>query len=510
VAAYTETAARVLRRAALLALCVGSAGACNPRRPLPRAHDGGPAVETVESQSPIARPPALPSAPAVPLVAEHEPNDDAEHAQTLDATAGVRGSLAPPTSLGAGKGDDDYYVYRSPETAQLVRIEVTGSPVTDLQLELLSATGQRLALVDEHARGEGEQLTNLVLAPNQTVYVRVRGSVAATGKGPAEYEYQLSLQATPAPPGSELEPNDSALLATPAVGSDLNGALSFRKDEDYWMVSLPEALGRRAADPAATADGIRAPAVLRVELFAPGVVPSVRVFVEAAPVHAAPAAIADGGAPPPAPPAASSAALPAALHDGGAGAAPVLAQLAEVSAAKGVAELRLRNLTLPAGSLRAYVAVRGQQFIRPPGEARYHLKLTVEPALDGAEVEPNDDSAQANLLKLTPSGAGSDAEVAGFLWPGDSDSYRLRPPTPGPLQWQIKLALPGGDCQATLELVRGGEPPVKAAPDPSGGLALRTRGDVLVRVSSRERKTCFDAPYRLTAHVDADASGAKP
>lgn len=468
--------------------------ACNLRKPLPRRLDGGPVVELVEAKPPVPGGPARSPGPTPPLGEEHEPNDDLEHAQPLVAGQGIAGSLAAPTALGAGKGDDDYFAYRTAAALQQVRIAVAGSPLADLQLELLTGQGQRMALVDERGRGEPEVLQSLVLAANQTFYLRVRGTVAATAKGAADYGYQLTVEAVPAPPGSEQEPNDTPVAASPAVGVDLTGALSHRRDEDYWVVSLPEAVGRRVTDSAGATEGLRAPAVLRVELSTPYVVPSVRVLVEAAP---RPAAELDAGlAPPP---------------DGGAPVAPLLTPLVEVAASRGVQELRLRNLTLPAGSARAFIAVRGTSFIRPPGESRYHLRLTVEPELEDAEVEPNDDCAQASLLKLTAVGGGrSEGELAGFLWPGDLDCFRLRPPSPGPAEWQLKLSLPGGDCQAALELGRGSDPTVKGTPDGAGGLNVRARGELLVRVSSRDRKTCFDAPYKLSARQTPDAGGARP
>ena len=496
---YMRSSKGVLIAASLVGLCGGTG--CNPRKPLARSGDGGPSVEMVEAKPlPIGSAPK-PLVPAIPLVDEHEPNDDPEHAQLLEAGKGIRGSLAAPTSMGAGKGNDDYFAYTSPPTVQQVRIEVTGSPAADLQLELLDSKGQRLALVDEGRHGEAERLQNLVLAPNLLFYVRVKGTVAATGQKPGEHEYQLSLQQLPAPLGSEQEPNDTPLLATAAVGADLNGALQFRRDEDYWVVALPEALGHRAPEPGGTTEGIRTPAVLRVELTSPGVVPSVRVFYQMAPLPrlpaAAAAATADAGASP--------------VTDGGTSAAPVLTPLADVGASKGAQELRLRNLTIPAGSVRAYVAVRGLSFPRPPGDARYHLRLTVEPELEDAEVEPNDDCAQATAVKLAAtSGGRGEGDIAGFLWPGDIDCFVLRPANKSAAHWQIKLALPGGDCQAALELVRGGEPPAKASAASAGGIELHARGDVVVRVSSRERKTCFEAPYRLTATTEPEPAGAQP
>ena len=484
----------------LIAVSLLTAGAgCNQRKPLPRKPDAGPVVEMVETRPPGLPQSSISAAATVPLIAENEPNDDVEHAQLLTAGQGIRGSLAAPTSLGAGKGDDDYFVFHSEATRQQLRIEAVGSAAADLQLELLDSAGHRLALQDEHGKGEGELIQNLVLAPNHIFYVRLRGTVAASGTGGDAYGYTLTVAAIAAPLGSEEEPNDTPLLASPALGVDLSGALSFRRDEDYWVLSRPEATGRRGSGNGAALAGLPAPAVLRVELLTPGVVPGVRVLVEAAP-SPPPAAAADAGNLPP----------PAA--DGGTPAAPVLSPLVEVGAGKGVSELRLRNLTLPAGSLRAYVAVRGLSFPRPAGEGRYHLRLNVEPELEDAELEPNDDCALSPTpVKLEGSINGrSEGTIAGFLWPGDVDCFRLQPLGAGPMHWQIKLALPGGDCQAALELVRGSDSAAKATTDGAGGLELRTRGEVRVRISSRERKTCFEAPYRLTANTEPDAPVARP
>ena len=47
-------------------------------------------------------------------------------------------------------------------------------------------------------------------------------------------------------------------------------------------------------------------------------------------------------------------------------------------------------------------------------------RVGVEPPLDGAEREPNNDVAHATPLTLT----GGTGQLAGFLWPGDADVYK--------------------------------------------------------------------------------------
>ena len=114
---------------AVLGLC-----ACNPRKPLAVSKDLGPSVQVLDvSAKPlIGNPGGL--APPQP---ETEPNDDREHAQRLDPQKALRGSLLPPTTNGAGRGDDDYYVWPAQSTPQTLRIDGSGAP--DLSLELLGA-----------------------------------------------------------------------------------------------------------------------------------------------------------------------------------------------------------------------------------------------------------------------------------------------------------------------------------------------------------------------------------
>lgn len=486
---------------------------CEFRKPLQRPQDAAPPVELVE-----ARPTTLPASPStpitVPLVDEHEPNDDREHAQPIEAGKGARGSLAPPTSLGAGKGDDDWYVYTVPAAGsgpQLVRIQLSGGAQADFSLEVLDPEGQRIALLDERGRGEMERMSGLALAPGQTVYLRVRGSVTPGSTAPADFAYQLALTQSAAPAGSEIEPNDTPALASrgAGAGADLTGTISHRKDEDFWVISLPEALGRkpRAAQDgeAGTATaGIESGVSLRVEVFSPGVTPALRVQIERAqparpaePASAPPPEPADGGAPPARPP----------LH---------LTTLLDVAANKSDQELRLRNIAIPAGTARVFLGLRAQTFNKSLAESRYRLRVTVEPELEGSEVEPNDDCAKATPIQLGGPRGTAEGEHAGFLWPGDIDCYRLRPPADAaatPLRWTLKLNLPGGnDCQAALEVVRSAGVQLGSEGTTATSASARGKGDLLVRVFSRERKTCFDAPYLLSARAEPDrpAAGAAP
>lgn len=467
---------------------------CELRKPLPRAHDARPPVEMVEVKpAQLAGPGKASPATALPLQDEREPNDDREHAQQLAGNTGVRGSAAAPTTAASGKGSDDFYVFTAPAASvgapsqpQLLQLELTGGPGVDLSLELQDATGKRLALVDERGAGEGERLPNFAVAAGQSLYFRVRGTLKGAVADQAAAAYQLSLVTQPAPPDSEAEPNDTVAQASALPGGSVSGALSFRKDEDVYLLSLPEALSRQPQPAVGTSRvGLRAAAILRVELRTPGVTPALRILLQPGDPTGA-----ENPTAAPAPPASP-------------------AQVLDVVATKGTQELRLRNVALPAGTALAYLVIRGQSFPRPAGEARYSLRVFVESELEDAEAEPNDDCAHPMLVTLAnTSGNRADGDLAGFLWPGDVDCFRLHSAAAGEHRWQVKLALPGGDCQATLETVRSSPAAAKTTPTTPGQLDVRSNEDLVFRVFSRERRTCFEAPYRLTMEQETLGSGA--
>lgn len=478
-----------MSRHTLLFLAAVGLCACNPRKPLPVSKDMGPAVQVVDA---APRPYAgTPATKAAPPLAETEPNDDREHAQRIDPQKVIQGSLLPPTTSGAGKGDDDYFLWPAQPAAQTLRIEASGAP--ELSLEVLTETAT-LAVIDERGAGEGERLAGLSIRAGQSVWIRVRGRAKAEAATTSALgEYQLAVTATPASPDSEAEPNDTATDATPILGNDASGALSFRRDEDYFVLPLPTLPGRKVtAFP--NAEGLREPAILRVELTSPSIQPALRVLLEPT--------IEPG-------------------RDGGV-AAPRL--LVDVSAGKGKEELRLRNLTLPAGTGRVFIGVRGLAFAKPPGESRYHLRALVETPLEGAETEPNDScAASASPLTL----ASGTADIAGFLWPGDVDCYRVTGAAAQETTYEAKLSLPGGDCSAVLEWVSADGKPVgtKSVGKPSQSakaadgkntdgknteLTITTGGDFFLRVLSRDRRSCFEAPYRLGVTSKEPGGGDKP
>lgn len=495
----SQTRAPLLGAALLLVLLFG----CRERRrPLTRSADGGPVVEVAVAP----KRPAGPSPFAGAVSEEHEPDDDREHAQPLETGKGVRGSVAPPTQEGAGKGDDDWYSLLvqaptsaegapgEPPGAQELRVQL--SSATDLQLDIMDGEGRRLVNLDEQKGGESELLGGFSVASGQTLYLRVRPSGRRQPRRPAtppgqvvvvaDPSYTLSVQQQPAPRGSEAEPNDAAAQATPLRESDtlLSGVLHSRKDEDWFVLDLSQARG--------AASGI-----LRIEAQTPGVTPALRVEA----------------APPPSPAPALGKAPPAARA--------LLADIKAGSASTtGREELRARNLGLPAGTGLLYLGLRSQAWKPAAMERRYQLRVTLEPALEDAEQEPNDAPAQATVLLLSRRGGGGASEggLNGFLWPGDVDHYRI--PVEEPSQVTLQLLLPEG-CAATLAEVSGSglpgapgsKPETKSEPKGDGraqSLTLSVSAVAQVKVAAQGAAGCFEAPYHLQARVEPDPNAAKP
>ena len=223
-------------------LLLSATTACNFRKPLPRVLDAGPPVEIVGPGSEkkpetgsgsVSRPSGLVSTD------EHEPNDDRTHAQPIAPTFSailVRGSLLPPTSGSAGKGDDDFYQYKvggatapPPDSAVKptpVLLSVEASPGGsaarggDLALEISDAEGRLLIHADERGKAEAERVSGLAVLPGQLLTVRVRGKLPSGPEAGTAVEqaaaarYELLLTEKPAAIGSELEPNNVFAIRT--------------------------------------------------------------------------------------------------------------------------------------------------------------------------------------------------------------------------------------------------------------------------------------------------------
>jgi len=420
--------------------------ACNHRKPIDVRGDLGPVVEVVDP----SKQHEVPQAAKQPLVDEKEPDDDVAHAQPMEPGKGIRGTVGGPK-------DVDVFSWMDPGAPRdmggfdYARVELTGVPGLDLAIDVLDGDGKRLLSVNDGGPGEYEVIPNVGVDPAHTYYLRVHAIGAHAGD--AAHAYELTVQSWMAAASEEREPNDDVAHATPVkltsgTTGDVSGFFGRKRDDDWLSLSL-------AGVPAK--DGR---AILRLELApAADVASSLKVT------------------------------------------APNGKELfAEARGAKND-ELRMRNVGVDAAAGAVAIALRAVE--GKSTEARWSLRLGVEPPLDGAEREPNNDVAHATPLMLQ----GGTAQIAGFLWPGDVDVYRV---SGAPPEAQLVVDVDGVD-KVDLKLERlaaDGKPWVRAddAPVGQGELLPPARaGDALVRVSARARDTAFDAPYRLTVTMQQPA-----
>ena len=428
-----------MKRLLLLALLVG----CEHRKPIKVAGDAGPVVEVVDTSK--LNVPAQTA--KQPLVDEKEPDDDVAHAQPMEPGKGIRGTVGGPK-------DADVFSWMDPTPPRdmggfdYARVELTGIAGIDLAVDVLDGDGKRLVTANDGGPGEYEVIPNVAVDPAHTYYLRVHAVGAA--KADPDHPYELTVQPTKATESDEREPNDDPAHATPVkltsgTSGDASGFFGRKRDEDWLSLSL-------AGVPAK--DGR---AILRLELApAQDVAPSLKVT-------------APGGK----------------------------ELFAEARGAKND-ELRLRNVSVDTAAGSVLIALRAVE--GKSTEARWVLRMGVEPPFDngsgGAEREPNNDAAHATPLPL----ANGTAQIAGFLWPGDADVYRVSGASP---EAQLGFDVDGVD-KVDLKLERigaDGKTWVRAddAPTGQGELLPPARaGEGLVRVSAKPRDTAFDAPYRLT------------
>ncbi|HEX4462519.1 MAG TPA: hypothetical protein VIA18_31295, partial [Polyangia bacterium] len=447
----------------VLAVCtLFCLAACSARKPIAVRGDGGPAVEVVEAEK------HAPDRVKLPLVDEQEPDDTVASAQPMTPGSGIRGSMAAPKAAGAKTvGDDDYYSWMAPGAAaapdmgfSYARVELTGVAGLDLVLEVLDGDGKRLVSANDGGPGEPELIPNVGVDPAHTYYVRVHE--AGVAKGDPTHPYELTVQTFAAAAGEEREPNDDPAHATPVrltngTTGEATGFFGRKHDEDWLRLSLA---GVPAKDGRAT---------LRVELVP---VDGVAVALKVQP---------------------DVAVAPGVKPTTKADKAPAFA---EARAGKNE-ELRLRNVGVDVAGGTALIALRATE--GKSTETRWQVRLGLEPPLDGAEREPNGDVAHATSLVLN----GGTAQLAGFLWPGDADVYRVTGATPDTF---VTVEVEGVD-KVDLKLERlgaDGKAQAKADDAPAGQgemLPPAKLGDGLYRVSARAHDTAFDAPYRIIATV---------
>jgi hypothetical protein len=330
-----------------------SAASCH-RTPLPPRPDGAAVVVAVE-------PPAEET--GVAFIPETEPNDTPQTAQTLTVNPGapvgvratIQGGVVGQTGAVAKRDVDCYrLILQGPDPGAApaadaglrdggpppprasLRLDLLPDPGARLELAIIDARGAVVTTVTPAGAGEPIAIPNLAFM-GVPIVVRVK----AFGTAPlAAAAYHLIVRAAPFEPGSEVEPNDRAPLATPLdPAGEAVGYLGWRNDQDWYRIGT---------------GGLAEGSVLSADLDA---IPEVAVALQ--------------------------------VYDSGDH------KLFEVRARKGD-RASLRNVRVPSGAPDIYLVVRAIGAGDP--SVRYDLRPRFELLKSGSEVEPNDDAEHAQWI----------------------------------------------------------------------------------------------------------------
>jgi hypothetical protein len=399
-------------------------------------------------------------------VAEAEPNDTISKAQRLLVTPGLPAAVTATIAWPAkGKPDVDTYrigapgpdggvdaaalvpaagpdgaVLPPPRPQLMARIEVTPEATVAVKIEVLDTAGRTVITAAGADPGQAVSIPNLPFSP-AAPFVRVRR--IAAGDAPGSYRVVVSL--APLDAGAEIEPDDTSAQANdlPLPGEAI-GYLGWRRDQDFYRLST-----------AALAEG----SVLAADLDPIPGVSSRLALVDAAG-----------------------------------------RKLSEARGRRGE-RVALRNVLVPPGTAQLYLIASAD--FGWSADQRYDLRVSAELPKAGAEAEPNDDAAHAQVL--------ADGTVQGYLARGDSDVFRYG--ATARVVLAVELALPER-ASAKLEIANeAGVVLARGKPTGRGRKPLRASlpvdaGTVLIRVVAGSGEGNPDDPYRLTvtsAPAEADA-----
>jgi hypothetical protein len=393
----------------------------------------------------------------VAAVAEIEPNDTVSKAQRLlvtpTAPAAVTGAVAWPVK---GKSDVDTYrigapgpdggvdaaapppaavpdggvVPPPPRPKFMARIDVTPEATVAVKIEVLDGVGRTVITAAGAEPGQALSIPNLPLAPSMP-FVRVRRTAAGDAPG----SYRIVVRVLPLDAGAEIEPDDATTQANelPLPGEAI-GYLGWRRDQDFYRLAT---------------GGLAEGSVLAADLDPiPGV--SSRL------------AITDAAG----------------------------KKLSEARGRRGE-RVALRNVLVPPGTAQLFL-IASTEF-GWSAEQRYDLRVSAELPKAGAEAEPNDDAAHAQVV--------ADGTVQGYLARGDVDVFRY--PVAAPVVLTVEVA-PPERATAKLEIANeAGVTLARGKPNGKGRKPLRATvpvdaGAVLIRVVAGGGEGNPDDPYKMT------------
>ena len=460
---------------------------------------GCPSDDQGKAAADAAADTAAAPAAAVKSVDEAEPNEDRESAQLLELPVRITGFIhAPRDADGKGKPlpDQDWYKIAVPVgAAQVLRVELSGVPGINHKLELTDADGNDLSEANNNKEGGDEFIPNFSVEGGATLFVRVRElwKKSKERKFDEKNPYKLTVALTPRSEGEEIEPNNRQVDATTIrPGQMMTGFICCaqcwkEQDRDWYRIVLSDRGGDDAARPAAdAAAGVEAP------------VPAADAEADTA---AAPEAAAAGHKPV----AAGSPYLRIELS-GVPELRPTLGLYDEIGAAllerlasASGEPVRIRNLGLDPERKELFLATSLKWGCNAAD--RYTLSVVAETSGKLMEFEPNDRPVHATTIE--------DGQVLwGYLsGAGDADYYRLRVEEAS----QVRIEATGLEqVDLALEVYRDEETLLRGANEGSDkeGETISNvylgPGFAYIKVAAKKGQENPDAPYSLTASLEAD------
>jgi hypothetical protein len=406
----------------------------------------------------------------VAAVPEVEPNDTISKAHRLVVTqaepAAVTGAVGWPAkgkadvdtfrigmpgpdggvdaaAVPAAAGPDAGAAPRPVRPAFMARVDVTPEAGVAVKIEVLDAVGRTVISAGGADPGQMVSVPNLPLSA-AAPFVRVR----RVAPGDAPGSYRLVVHVAPLDAGAEVEPDDAPAQANELVlPGEAIGYLGWRRDQDYFR--LPTA-------------GLAEGSVLEADLDPiPGV--STRL------------AIADATG----------------------------KKLSEARGRRGE-RAALRNVLVPPGTAELYLIASAD--FGWSADQRYDIRVSAELPKAGAETEPNDDAAHAQVV--------TDGTVQGYLGRGDVDVFRYT--VTAPVSLTVEIA-PPERASAKLELANEegvvlarGKPAGKGGRKPLRATLRVDAGSILIRIIAGGGEGNPDDPYRLTVTSAPAAIEAPP
>jgi serine/threonine-protein kinase len=167
---------------------------------------------------------------------ESEPNNSRREANNISEGKRIKGFIGK--RLSDERGDVDFYRLKPTGPGRrILRVEVSGVPNIDLQLEAYEGTQSKRPSFVANNTGVGGKEVIPNLRFESPVYIAVR-EVPQKGKIPTENisdPYYLVATTRPAAENEELEPNDELFTANDArLGVTISGFASKLGDRDYY------------------------------------------------------------------------------------------------------------------------------------------------------------------------------------------------------------------------------------------------------------------------------------